>query len=77
MVKMHMTIRRSWMSLTNSEIGSDWSALSALELENCYIYIFIVNTYKHKPISTKIGQNLYYPKILDEFIHGSYWMQAT
>ena len=33
--------------------------------------------YKCLPISTKLGQNLYDPKILDEFNYGSNWTQAT
>ena len=33
--------------------------------------------YKCLPISSKLGQNLYEPKISDEFDYGSNWTQAT
>ena len=44
---------------------------------HCILPCLYGSIYKHKPISTKLVQNLYDPKIMDEFDYESNWTQAT
>ena len=61
-----MTIR-SRMSSIMGLIGPEHLELFALDLKKCYIsHCLQSSIYKYKPISTKLGQNIYDHKI-DEF----------
>ena len=57
-------------------IGPEQLELFALELgKNCCIRLCLLSSiysiYKYKPISTKLGHNVYEHKISDEFDYGS------
>ena len=59
-------------------IGREWSELSALFVKNCYILLCLHSIIcKYRPISTKLGQNIYVQQDLNEFDHGSNWTGAT
>ena len=63
------------MSLIMGPIRLEQLKLFALELGNISAFNFVYSiaptncTYKYKPISTKLGRNIY--KISDEFDYGS------
>ena len=61
------------MSLIIGPIGPEQLKLFALELEKIAAFDFCLlsSIYKYKPISTKLGQNVYEYKISDEFDYGS------
>ena len=78
LVKMYMTLRSELIWIMG-QIRPDRSELSILELEKLlYLTLFILKHLQiYKPISTKLGQNLYDHKVLDEFDYGCYWTQTT
>ena len=61
------------MSFIVEVIGPELSELSALELENLpYMYLtLLTSANKYRPISTKLGHNIYAHKVSDEFDYGS------
>ena len=72
-----MTIR-SRMSSIMGLTGPEYLELFAPELKNCYISLCLHSSiYKYKPISTKLGQNMYDHKILDDFDYGSNRIRTT
>ena len=60
-------------------IGPEQLELFALELKKLlYNYDCLLSSiYNFKPISTKLGQNIYYQKILNEFDYGSNQIRRT
>ena len=71
LVKMYVIIR-SWMSSIMDLIRPELSELSALELENLlYLTLFKSSICKYRPISTKLGHNIYAHKVSDEFDYGT------
>ena len=71
LVKVYMTIR-SRISLIMELIGPELSELSALKLENLpYLTLLHSSICKYRPISTKLGHNIYSHKVSDEFDYGS------
>ena len=64
---------RSYMSSIMGQIGPEQLELFALEMgKNCCIRLCLLSSiYKYKPISTKLGHNVYEHKISDEFSYGS------
>ena len=74
-----MTIRPR-MSSCLDLIGPEQPELFALELKkkDCYIGLCLVSSiYNFEPISTKLFQNIYNYKTLDEFDYGSNWIRKT
>ena len=66
------------MSSIMGLIGQERPELFALELKNFYILLCLHSSiYKYQPISTKLGQNIYDHKILDEFDYGSNQTRMT
>ena len=68
-------------------MGGEWSELSALYLKKkkkkkkktVIFDIFYPKSIicKYRPVSTKLGQNIYVQQILNEFNHGSDWTGTT
>ena len=60
-------------------IGPERLELFALELKKIAILDFslLSSIYNFKPISTKLCQNIYKYKILDDFDYGSNWNRKT
>ena len=74
---MFVTIR-SWKCSIMNLIGREWSELSALYVKNCYLWLCLHSFIcKYRPVSTKIGQNIYVQQNLNEFDHGSKWARTT
>ena len=74
-----MTVR-SWKSSIINLIGTEWSELSALYLKKKkkkMIYLTLSIICKYRPVSTKLGQNIYVQQNLNEFDHGSDWTGTT
>ena len=68
---LYMPIR-SQMSSIMGQIESEYPELLALEFGKIAEYDCLLSIiYKYWPISTKLGQNVYDYKILDEFDYGS------
>ena len=68
-----MTLR-SRMSSFMDLIGQEGSKLSALELERIAIFDCIYSIIcNYRPVSTKLGHNIYDHKISHEFDFGSIW----
>ena len=64
-----MTVRSQRGSILGL-IGPELPEL--LALKNCYISLCLHSgIYKYQPISSKLGQNIYDHKMLDEFDFGS------
>ena len=71
LVKLYVIIR-SQTSLIMDLIGPELFVLSALELENLpYLNLFKSSIYKCRPISTKLGHNIYAHKVSNEFDYGT------
>ena len=70
---------RSWKSSIMNEIGTELSELSAHYLKkNCYIWLCLHSVICiYRPVSTKLGQNIYAQQYLNEFDHGSNWTGTT
>ena len=64
---------RILMSLIMGPFGSEQLELFALELGKIAAFNFVLlsSIYKYKPVSTKLGHNVYEHKISDEFDYGS------
>ena len=76
---MYVTVR-SWKSSIINLIGTEWSELSALYLKKKLIFDFVYTKLiicKYKPVSTKLGQNMYVQQTLNEFDHGSDCTRTT
>ena len=74
---MYVTVR-SWKSWVINLMGTEWLELSALYLKKkkkkTVIFDFVYTksiTCKYRPVSTKLGQNIYVQQILNEFNYGS------
>ena len=65
----------SWKSSIINQMGTEWLELSALYLKKKLLYLTLFTQSliicKYRPVSTKLGQNIYIQKILNEFNHGS------
>ena len=70
-----MTIR-SRMTLILGLIGPESAELFALELKKKMLVLLCLHSsiYKYQPISTKLGQNIYYYKISNEC---DFWSDRT
>ena len=76
---MYVTVR-SWKSSTINLIGTEWSELSALYKKKPVIFDFVYTKSiicKYRPVSTKLGQNIYVQQNLNEFDHGPDWTGTT
>ena len=51
-------------------IGREWSELSALYLKNFYLTCLLSIICRYRPVSIKLGQNIYVQQNLNEFDHG-------
>ena len=62
-------------------MGTEWLELSALYLKKKTVIFDFVYTKsiicKYRPVSTKLGQNIYIQQILNEFNHGSDCTRTT
>ena len=72
-------IVRSWESSIMNVIGTESSELSAHYLKkNCYIWLCLHSIICiYRPVSTKLGENIYVQQNLNEFDHGSNWTRTT
>ena len=74
---MYLTVR-SWKSSIINLIRRECSELSALYLKICWIWLCLhCIICKYRPVSTKLGQNIYVQQKLNEFDHGSNWTGTT
>ena len=76
---MYVTVR-SWKSSIINLIGTEWSELSALYKKKKLTFDFVYTTSvicKYRPVSTKLGQNIYVQQNLNEFDHGFDWTGTT
>ena len=74
---MYGTVR-SWKSSIMNLTGTEWSELYALYLKNCYIWLCLHSIICiYRPVSTKLGQNIYVQQNLNEFDYGSNWTGTT
>ena len=65
---------KSRMSCIMGQIESEHLELFALEfgkIAKSYFVDTIIS--KYRPVSTKLGQNIYFQQNLNEFFHGSNW----
>ena len=69
---------RSWKSLIMNVIGTELSVIYPLFKKNCYIWLSLHSIICiHRPVSTKLGQDIYVQQKLNEFDHGSNWTETT
>ena len=77
LVIMYETVR-SWKSSIMNVIGTELSELSAHYLKKTYIWLCLHSIICiNRPVSTKLGQNIYVQQNLNEFNHGSNWTRTT
>ena len=70
---MYVTVRY-WKSSIINLIRKEWSELSALYLKKNVIFGFVYTKSiicKYRPVSTKLGQNIYVRQKWNEFDHGT------
>ena len=84
LVKMYVTIRYRMSSIMDW-IGADLSELFALEFVKIAESDFVCTLAStnvdqwviYRPVSTKLGQNIYVQQNLNEFDHGSNWTKTS
>ena len=74
MVLIYVTVR-SWKSSFINLMGTEWFELSApIKKKKTVKFDFVYTEsiiFKYRPVSTKLGQNIYIQQILNEFNHRS------
>ena len=45
--------------------------------KNVIFNLVYTKSFKYRPVSTKLGQNIYVQQNLNEFDHGCYWTGTT
>ena len=74
---MYVTVRSCKSSIINLT-GTEWSELSALYKNVIFDFVYTKSIIcKYRPVSTKLGQNIYVQQNLNEFDHGSDWTRTT
>ena len=78
LVKIYMT-NRSQTNLIIGLIGPERSELFTLDIGKIAALdvVYTSSIYKHRPISTKLGQDVCYHNISDEFNYGSHGTRSV